>query len=86
MKEFIVNLDPTTEKTGLVEHWICAGCDTYLVLNANGELVETTASAVVIPVVSTPVTGDNTSLIVLVALMVISAMGVAVIFTKKRAI
>ena len=83
LKHF-ARVEPTATEEGMMEHWYCAECDCYFVENTTRELVNVARLSLIIPKVSTPVTGDATNVIVLVALMAISAMGAAVIFTKKR--
>ena len=80
--EHVARVEPTTETEGNVEYWYCPDCGRYFLDEACTQL--TNAKNVIIPKISTPVTGDATNMIVLVALMAISAMGAAVIFTKKR--
>ena len=70
-----------------MEHWYCAECDCYFIMDSNRNLINTNSKNIIIPKVSTPVTGDATSLIALITAMVVSVAGAAVvIFKKKRAI
>ncbi len=86
----VEEVKPTTEADGMKEHIYCPECDKYFVLNEDAEnydelIQEVTKASLIIPKTATPVTGDTFALVAVIALVVLSAMGIAtVIVLKKR--
>ncbi len=79
---FVKKVNPTTSKDGMEAHYYCAGCGKYF-SDAEGK-VEVTRESLIIPATETPVTGDNTALFVLIALVILGGVGIAAILIYKK--
>ena len=73
----------TATENGMKEHWYCEECDVYY---GDAECtIVTNAKNLTIPATGNPQAGDNSSIIMMVAIAIVAATSVtALVITKKR--